>query len=447
MLASVFALSMVPVILLMTAEPARACSCGIPPPPCEAVGQSALVFLGTVVAADAERPLKHARMRIDRKFKGALPSEVELYDDGMCDGPNLQIGRQYLMYTSGLPSESLPARGCTRSRAVEYADEDLHFLDTYVHGKTATEISGTVRFSPDEADDTSLDTEGGTPMKDVRVTIVSEGREYGATTDASGRYSISRIPAGTYEIRAELAGYGTNWTVDQIALAPRGCAVADVLMKVDRRVQGITRSGDGRPLAGVLVELVPTSPNPKRWLNPILIGESDEHGAYVIDGIPPGEYFLGINIRRTPTKENPYPATYYPNTHDAKDAISVAFMVGPGVRSLDLTAPARIPIISVRGRITDADGLPPENRPEIRIQEPGLYGQIQSQPLDVDSQGRFEIQLCEGVRYSGFAFAGPPLKGIYSVPVEFTASGGDSELVFVLNKSSKEFRELSRKLR
>ncbi len=96
MLASVFALSMLPVILLMTSEPARACSCGTPPPPCKAVGQSTLVFLGTVVAADAERPFKHARMRIDRKFKGALPSEVELYDDGMCDGPNIEIGRQLL---------------------------------------------------------------------------------------------------------------------------------------------------------------------------------------------------------------------------------------------------------------------------------------------------------------------------------------------------------------
>lgn len=148
-------------------------------------------------------------------------------------------------------------------------------------------------------------------------------------------------------------------------------------MKVERRVQGTVRSADGRPVAGALVEMVPTKPTSKRW-------------------------------------NNPYAPTFYPNTHDVKTAIPIAFLEG-------------------------------KDRPHVRIKGPGLYGQIETGALTVDSEGRFEIELCEGVRYSAFAFSGSPKDDSYSEPIEFTA--GDSDLHFVLDKTEKEFNQLSRKLK
>jgi hypothetical protein len=64
--------------------------------------------------------------------------------------------------------------------------------------------------------------------------------------------------------------------------------------------------------------------------------------------------------------------------------------------------------------------------------------------VTVDSEGRFEIELCEGVRYSAFAFSGFPKNSTYSEPIEFRA--GDTELHFVLNKTSNEFNQLRRSL-
>jgi len=112
--------------------------------------------------------------------------------------------------------------------------------------------------------------------------------------------------------------------------------------------------------------------------------------------------------------------------------------------SYDLTAPTKLKVVRVRGRITDAAGLPAQNRPQVRIKEPGLFGQIETQPAAVDSDGRFEIELCEGVRYSAFAFGGFPKDTVYSEPIEFTA--GDTELQFVLVKTAEEFNQLRKKL-
>src|SRR5256885_14765030 len=46
--------------------------------------------------------------------------------------------------------------------------------------------------------------EGGVPVSGVQVTLVNRGM--GATTDISGRYTIGRVPAGTYTIRAQRNG-------------------------------------------------------------------------------------------------------------------------------------------------------------------------------------------------------------------------------------------------
>ncbi|MFL5483593.1 MAG: SusC/RagA family TonB-linked outer membrane protein [Gemmatimonadaceae bacterium] len=47
--------------------------------------------------------------------------------------------------------------------------------------------------------------EGGVPVSGVQVTLVNRGM--GATTDINGRYTIGRVPTGTYTIRAQRIGF------------------------------------------------------------------------------------------------------------------------------------------------------------------------------------------------------------------------------------------------
>jgi len=117
---------------------------------------------------------------------------------------------------------------------------------------------------------------------------------------------------------------------------------------------------------------MPVNRELERWQQPILLAIADDQGRYAIDGIPPDDYFLGINIKSTPTKEHPYPSTYYPNTPDVAQALRVGFALGASEQEIDLRAPDKLPIVSIQGIILNPDGKPPrtDDHPQVRIKEP-----------------------------------------------------------------------------
>ena len=94
-------------------------------------------------------------------------------------------------------------------------------------------------------------------------------------------------------------------------------------MMVDRKVEGTVRNSDGQPVQGVKVEMRSTDPKLKPWQQPVLVDITDENGHYAISDVPPGDYYLGINISSTPTSKFPFQPTYYPNTPDIRQAIPV----------------------------------------------------------------------------------------------------------------------------
>jgi hypothetical protein len=78
----------------------------------------------------------------------------------------------------------------------------------------------------------------------------------------------------------------------------------------------------------------------------------------------------------------------------------------------------------------------------VRIKEPGLYGQIEQETVKIDADGQFEFELCQGIKYTAFAFAGPMRSAVYSAPVEFTPTKVDDGLVLTLDQTSEEFSKL-----
>ena len=57
----------------------------------------------------------------------------------------------------------------------------------------------------------------GNPLPGAEVTVQSaEGLRFTATTDSSGKYSVSNIPVGFYKVSAFLQGYYLNELKDEV---------------------------------------------------------------------------------------------------------------------------------------------------------------------------------------------------------------------------------------
>jgi len=217
------------------------------------------------------------------------------------------------------------------------------------------------------------------------------------------------------------------------------------LLMTDRRVEGTVQLDSGAPVRGALVQMV--SADVKRGIPTVREDVSNEDGRYTIDNIPPGDYYLGVNIGSAPVKESPYPSTYYPRTTDIRKAMRIGVSVGAGVQGFDMQVPHKLALVTIRGRIQNADGKPPlvEEYPQVRIREPGLSGQIETKEIEIDAEGRFEYVLCEGIKYSAFAFSGPAHAETYSAPIEFTATREHDQLVLTLDRTPDEFYKLTEK--
>ena len=278
------------------------------------------------------------------------------------------------------------------------------------------------------------------------MTLMREQMRLRATTDASGRYSFRRLSPGEYEIEADLPGYRVDFEPDTITLHANGCAQADLLMKADRRVQGVVRDRHGAAVPNVRVNLVATALRPKQSRPESFLSTSDDDGRHVIDGISPGEYYLGINLQRTPTKEYPYAPSYYPSGTDAAQAARIVVGVGASVQQFDLHVGERLPLVQMKGRVLNPDGTPPResDRPQVRFKEPGVFGQIERKPIQIDSDGRFQFELCEGISYSAYALAESAATITYSAPVEFVPTRENNRLELILNKTSDEFQKIRR---
>ena len=52
---------------------------------------------------------------------------------------------------------------------------------------------------------------------------------------------------------------------------------------------------------------------------------TDENGSFDLWPLPPGDYYVGVNINNSPSADLPFPPTYYPGVVNPKAASIVHF--------------------------------------------------------------------------------------------------------------------------
>jgi hypothetical protein len=170
-----------------------------------------------------------ARMRIDHAYKGVSEPELILFDDGMCGGPDLQVGEQYLMYTRRFGEGDVPSRGCTRSRHVKFAEEDFKYLEGFKEAAPTAIVFGRVVTWPDGPGD-------NLPVPGAVVKLQGPKEALTTAADNDGRYSFDSLKAGKYSVSASQSGFRScplYQDLNSAAVEARGCAVIDVTLFKD----------------------------------------------------------------------------------------------------------------------------------------------------------------------------------------------------------------------
>jgi 5-hydroxyisourate hydrolase-like protein (transthyretin family) len=223
---------------------------------------------------------------------------------------------------------------------------------------------------------TVLSANTGEPLKKAHVVLhpQSDGSNehpLTATTDASGHFSIEKIPAGRYDLTVDHANYlDTQYGQDQpdkpgatLSLAP-GQKMTDLLFRLHRAavITGRVLDEDGDPVLDVSVTAVAhTTVRGKFKFQQRESEKTNDLGEYRIYGLEPGRYLLlagppRVFPWRDPGEQAAYLPTYYPGTTEIARASTIEVKSGDEITGIDLVFVPKLPTrtYKIRGHVVNS---------------------------------------------------------------------------------------------
>jgi protocatechuate 3,4-dioxygenase beta subunit len=191
-------------------------------------------------------------------------------------------------------------------------------------------------------------------------------------TDADGRFSIERLPAGTYRIQAQKAGFTLNPdSTTQTFLRLDVAEARDIGTMTLRRggvVAGRVLGPSGQPMAEARVVVIATQSdmpgiayNGVAMRGNILTNDLGEFrayglqpGAYYVYAAPPAEANAGLMVG-TSTRATAMATTFYPRGLDRADARIVSVAAGQTTSGIEIRI-VEAPAYHVSGVVVDEAG-------------------------------------------------------------------------------------------
>ena len=220
-----------------------------------------------------------------------------------------------------------------------------------------------------------LDAQNGAPLRraEVRASLVESGESWVISTDANGRYELSQLPAGRFNIGATKDGYvglqiGQRWPHDQATTIR-----LDEHQQLERVDHRLSRAGVivghvvdefADPQADVLVMALES-----RLANGRRVGvpagrssTTNDLGEFRVSGLIPGRYYVTARhhgaadgIPSESKARSGYAPTYYPGTSRPDEAQSILVDVGQQVTGVTL-ALVSTPTFQITGAVRSANG-------------------------------------------------------------------------------------------
>lgn len=481
---ALFVLSLL--VVALSGARASACGCMGKGTPCEAFGDAAAVFVGTVTSVeggsrrqkpDGELDFKPrlVRFAVEQSFLGGAGAETEVATGlgGMDCGYPFAKGATYLVYAykTGEKDERLYTSTCSRTAPVARADEDLAYLRGAggpANGFTVT--AKVIRRAPYLGPDRQWPS---VPMGGAALSLEGAGLNAGGRADADGQYRFAGLRPGEYKLRLQLPDELISYKAERVVKAgQRGC-VQEVFYVTDNgRVSGRITDPDGKPVAGLGVMIVDAT-----GMNLELSGngvntKTDADGRYSFRGLPPGEYLMGANVHGalraidaaeqskgqvckncvqlagyTAPEEltSVYPRLFYPGVTRALKSAHIYLSPGQELRDVDWAMPPRRAEATVRGRVVWGDGTPAPGADvfyrDVTYEDLLAY----KYSVRADERGEFTFKTYAGARHilegysntpdpPGWPGPGP---AEYPLPVTLSVDGPVQTVTVVIKRLNK----------
>jgi hypothetical protein len=221
-----------------------------------------------------------------------------------------------------------------------------------------------------------LNSATGEPLKKVQIMLRKQGEMgssgAGATSDASGRFSIKDVDPGRYMLVASRNGF-----VQQAYGAKGANRGGPITLEAGRNMKDLTfrlipqgvitgriADEDGDPLANVTVQIQRyTYFRGRRQLTPANSSGTNDLGEYRLYDLAPGKYYVSASSRGMDAMaaqagpqgaaEESYATAYYPNASNPEAAAPIQVTPGAQIRGIDITL-VRTRAARVRGRVVSA---------------------------------------------------------------------------------------------
>jgi hypothetical protein len=272
-----------------------------------------------------------------------------------------------------------------------------------------------------------LVTRAGTsqPIQNARVAIWGDrGPDFQATTDGNGRFVVSNMPAGIFNIQVLAEGYLPNPLpnlVVRIGLNDRQRLRHDVVLLAVSSISGRIVDDIDDPLAGITVEILRQSRDLTgrvAWQG-VASAVTDHKGSYRFDDLRPGDFYVRASRKPELT------VTYFAGTLDPRAAAPISLRDGDA-RTADFSL-TKGKTFSIAGTVKNADESP------LRQVTLFVVPQDSSIPLDeffttgVSVNEKFELKGLLPGAYDLFAVSLPVRPA--RTTVRINTNGGEATII------------------
>ena len=310
-------------------------------------------------------------------------------------------------------------------------------------------VSASSQTTPEKGATASIS--GKVKIKDkgvAGVVVFAERQGYGrgqgaphATTDQTGNYRITNVPAGTYSIIPMAPSFALeDYVVNNAVAVGEGESVEDInfTMVPGGVITGKISDADGKPLIEQYVYVMPADIGQFRGVRFEGPQRTDDRGIYRVFGLRPGKYrvHIGINESLPGDSRTPYRQTFYPSVTDAAKATVIEVTEGSEAENIDIVAGRPITTFKVSGRVVDAEtGKPLGNLNYGVYQSTEHGGSSRTGSNSTNANGEFRLDNVLPGKYSVFIV--PRDSGVRDDSVSFEVVDRDvTDLVIKAAKGS-----------